>query len=955
MPRSLFSILPSSLRSAGRRHRRRSSSRTPTSIAVETVESRQLLSGTNDLGHLSDEFDDAASQASWQRVNEVENWNADQLHTYDIDQTQAGRMVMAPHTVVWYENWRGPMAFKEVTGDFVITTQVHITDRDDVGGSDDDDIPNDAQYSLGGVMIRTPRAINDPAVDWQPGSMADDGTNNGENYVFLSLGHGTNGQFTFEVKTTRNSNSQLELTPTAGNTATLQLARIGNSVIAMLREPGQDWVVHRRYTRADMPETMQVGIVSYTDWSKASDFDPFVHNSNVLTEGVDDPTPDESFNPDLMAGYDYARYSRPQLPAELEGVDLVNEATEQQLLSFLGANANLPADPPPELPGVNITAGSDLVSEAETTVLTVTRDGDDTSEPLEVAVTVSGEATNGVDFEAIGGTVTIPAGETSAELVLTGIDDDLVEGRESLTIELLDAAFYELGELDSATIELADNDFELVGDQVIAGVGNGLTLNLPATHPDGRPISYSASILGTAAYELDQAHDFWTMPSYYQDWGGQDERWIRGNGEGWFYLLPTGAVHEWAGSFEDSPLRGEVGTETYDDPTRLVDVAPLASADVDGNVITITPESGYFGSFEVDITKDSGDATEIERVAVTMTNTAPVIETINDQSVSHTADELRVPFAASDVDGDDIEVTVEVLQPLTWRLDQQYEFTTDGNYHDDWGGQNERWIRGVDNGEQWFYLLPVGGLYRWNDSFADSPLIADVGSDVYDDPTLLTNAEMVPATAIVDEGDIVITTSGDYVGGFVVQLSAADGRDSSTAEFAVSVTNEGPVLQSIGNIEISGESSSASVDVNATDADGDELTWTVEILHGQAWELDQEHDLQPATDFYTNYRGWNEKWLQNADDEWFLILPGGDFYKWNETLEASSLLATLDSEFYDDPNLIAEPEALPVTAEIVDGVLTVNVEAGFTGSFQIRVTVFDGFDADEQLVDVSAA
>ncbi|MFP6764192.1 MAG: hypothetical protein VB858_11250, partial [Planctomycetaceae bacterium] len=105
------------------------------------------------------------------------------------------------------------MAFKEVTGDFVFTTEVHISDRDDVGGSDLDNIPGDALFSLGGLMIRTPRDIDGPA-DWSPGSMRDDGTNNGENYVFLSLGYGNSAnEFSLEVKTTRNSNSQLELSP----------------------------------------------------------------------------------------------------------------------------------------------------------------------------------------------------------------------------------------------------------------------------------------------------------------------------------------------------------------------------------------------------------------------------------------------------------------------------------------------------------------------------------------------------------------------------------------------------------------------------------------------------------------------------------------------------------------------------------------------------------------------
>ena len=45
-------------------------------------------------------------------------------------------------------------------------------------------------------------------------------------------------------------------------------------------------------------------------------------------------------------GFEYAHFARPELPGELAGVDLVNEATDQQLLSFLG-DAQPPGDNTP--------------------------------------------------------------------------------------------------------------------------------------------------------------------------------------------------------------------------------------------------------------------------------------------------------------------------------------------------------------------------------------------------------------------------------------------------------------------------------------------------------------------------------------------------------------------------------------------------------------------------------
>ena len=315
-------------RRSGLQRRRQQQPLNSAAVTLEKLETRQLLAATPIAG-LSDEFDNAESTSDCQRVNEVEGWNADQLNVYDIDSTQAGRMVQQPNSAVWYQNWRGPMSFKNVTGEFSFTTEIHVTDRDDIGSSDADDVPGDGQFSLAGAMIRTPRKIADPAADWNLGSMQDDGTNNGENYVFLSAGYGNaDNEFSLEVKTTRNSDSQLELTPLGQdvNTVTVQISRVGTSIITMYQLPGSDWQVHRRYARPDMPETMQVGLVSYSDWTKANDFDPFTHNSTVLIPGgvAGDPTPSESFNPDITAAFEYARYATPDVPPAFAGANLTD-------------------------------------------------------------------------------------------------------------------------------------------------------------------------------------------------------------------------------------------------------------------------------------------------------------------------------------------------------------------------------------------------------------------------------------------------------------------------------------------------------------------------------------------------------------------------------------------------------------------------------------------------------
>lgn len=282
----------------------------------------------DDLAPLSDEFEDAATLALWQRIYQVEGWNANQLEVFDINTTRPGRMVMIPYTSTWFQDYRGELTFKTVTGDFVVTADVEATQRNGSGA------PR-SSYSLAGLMVRTPRNITPQT--WTPG---------GENYVFLSLGSAeSRGTFQFEVKSTVNSNSMLitcpspQLACTAGSRAVLQVARIGSYVITLRQLAGGPWAVHRRYTRSDMPPTLQVGFTCYTDYPAASMLSPFAHNSTVIHTG----------NPDLVAAFDYIHYQRPRVPASLLGRNLSDPAavSDADLLSFLGANVN--AAPPPLL------------------------------------------------------------------------------------------------------------------------------------------------------------------------------------------------------------------------------------------------------------------------------------------------------------------------------------------------------------------------------------------------------------------------------------------------------------------------------------------------------------------------------------------------------------------------------------------------------------------------------
>lgn len=813
--------------------------------ALESLEPRQLLSAVSGL---SDEFDDPSTLTDWQRVHESEGWNADQLDQWDIGTTRAGQMSLIPNTVSWYQDYRGPLVFKEVTGDFVVTTRLEITDRDEIGGSDDDDVPSDGSFSLGGVMIRTPRDISSPT-DWVPGTMADDGTNTGENYVFLSMGHGagtSNNGFTLEVKTTRNSDSQLELTPLQGdaNSIIIQTARVGNSVITLYQRPGEQWRVHRRYTRDDMPETLQVGLVSYSDYGKVSTYSPLYHNGHRLGPEFN-PSPGVPFNPDVSAGFDYARFVVPEVPAELQGVDLVSDASDQQLLSFLGDAAN--EDPAaggeqvPEIADQVMNRSDDWLSIA----LPATLGGQDVLYSPEVIENLAAELQStenltvfrddfGLNWGGLnekwlqgdsGYVYLLPDGEvwqwngsfaSSTPLVRLNGDyyDDPLQLVQAVAIDvsvMIDAASDLQIDPDSDfagqfSVRLTHNSPTDSGVQefsvtvlnqapqlspladVNMTVGQtGLTVDIAVTDADGDLLTLDATVEGSLAAQLSQAHGLFDggLDNYSLNWGGQQEKWLRGDA-GWYYLLPDGSLYHWEGSFASSTLLGVPGTDYYDDPQQLLNaIAPDASVTVIDGQLVIDAGS-QTGEFSVTVMASDGFDVTSQSFVLSVGNTLPELSVEDlEATVGQT---LQLEFPSVDADGHALDYAVSLLGTVEQQLDETHGFWTNGEYFTNWGGQNEKWIR--DGAGDWFYLLPVGSVHRWMGSFESSELIAQLDPAVYTDPALLTDPVDADLTAEFAASTLNIHT-GSAATRVTLQVSVTDGFATVAQTFEINIQPAG--------------------------------------------------------------------------------------------------------------------------------------------------------------------
>ena len=76
--------------------------------------------------------------------------------------------------------------------------------------------------------------------------------------------------------------------------------------------------------------------------------------------------------------------------------------------------------------------------------------------PLTATYTISGNASSGVDFQALSGQVIFPAGARAVAITVTPLQDGIIESQENVTLTLQSGAGYTLGSPVDATVTIDD-------------------------------------------------------------------------------------------------------------------------------------------------------------------------------------------------------------------------------------------------------------------------------------------------------------------------------------------------------------------------------------------------------------------------------------------------------------------------------------------------------------------
>jgi subtilisin family serine protease len=509
-----------------------------------------------------------------------------------------------------------------------------------------------------------------------------------------------------------------------------------------------------------------------------------------------------------------------------------------------------------------------------------------------------------------------------------------------------------------------------IANQTMVHSQRALTVNLAASDPDNDPLTLSARVVPPSpqAYNLRQALGLSYTGNYWTNWYGLQEKWLRGATSGtWYCLLPSGELRL-AGNSASSMLAAgsliaSLDSSFHQDPSLLwsaqAPVTPPVTFTFSGTSrMVVAPALSVVGSFVVEVTLSDGQVSVKQSFTFTVTNYPPTLAPVADRTMTH-GTSLVVTLNAADADNDLLALSGQTVTPSqrALALEQALGLIYTGNYWTNYYGQGEKWLRAGTTGP-WYCVLPGGDVRRAGASAAAmlsaGSLVDTLGANYWLDPSLLYNAQHYAAPQVsyaVSGYQLSITPPATFVGTFLVQAGAYDGAASATQTFAVTVTDTAPVLGALANQAMSHTQGSLTLPLSASAADGAPLTFAAQALSTSqvAFSLKQSLGFMATANYWTNFWGASEKWLQDRTGVWYCLLASGELRRAGGSVQemqsAAALVATLDSSFYQDPSLLwnAQPgAAAPVTLRVTGSQLTIQPAASFVGTFTVQVNVSDG-------------
>jgi hypothetical protein len=489
-----------------------------------------------------------------------------------------------------------------------------------------------------------------------------------------------------------------------------------------------------------------------------------------------------------------------------------------------------------------------------------------------------------------------------------------------------------------------------IAGQTVA-TGHSLTLTLQGSDPAGLPLTYSA-VVDSLAYHLKSTLGLYSNGNYYTNWGGGGEQWVQGTGGAWYYILPSGGFYQWSGSGLTGTFVAQLDPSYNANPGLLVNAQPgqgQATWSVSGAVLTITPSSGFAGLLFVTAVATDGSNTASQPFQLTVI-TPPTLAAIADHTVP-AGQSLTLTLQGNDSAGLPLTYSAGV-DSLAYHLKSTLGLYSTGNYYTNWGGGGEQWVQG--SGGAWYYILPSGVFYQWSGSGLTGTFVAQLDPSYNANPGLLVNAQPVQGQAAVSINGAVLTITPNpgFAGLLFVTATVSDGYLSASQAFQLTVIAP-PTLAAIPDQTVA-TGHSLMLTLQGSDPDGMPLTYSA-VVDSLAYHLKSTLGLYSNGNYYTNWGGGGEQWVQGTGGVWYYILPSGVFYQWSGSGLTGTFVAQLDPSYNANPSLLvnAQPGQGQATVGLSGAQVIITPNAGFTGVLYVTAMVTSAHGSASQTFKVT--
>ena len=508
-----------------------------------------------------------------------------------------------------------------------------------------------------------------------------------------------------------------------------------------------------------------------------------------------------------------------------------------------------------------------------------------------------------------------------------------------------------------------------IGDQTVAE-GSLLTIPLVGTDEDGDALTYAvegppagAALSGsTFTWEPSptQAGEYSVTFTVADEHGGVARETI---------IITVGETNQ-------APTLTAIGDQTVAEGSLLT--ITLDGTDEDGDALTYsvadnpagsslseqtfrwTPSNTQAGEYSVTFTvadEHGGVARETIILTVGETNQAPTLTAIGDQTVAE-GSLLTIPLVGADEDGDALTYAVEGPpagaalsgSTFTWEPShtQAGEYSVTFTVADEHGGvARETIILTVGETNQAPELADVGNQ---NAGVGKVLTIILEGSDV-DGDELTYSIEGEPTGASLSEQTFSWKPSATQVGTYEITFTVEDGRGGSDSQ-SVTINveaNQIPELASIGHQTI-GEGKVLMIILEGRDADGDELTYSIEGEPTGASLSEQTFSWKPSATQVGTYevtftvedgRGGSDSQNVTINVEANQI-PELASIGPHTAEEGSALMIVLEGSDADGDALTYAVERPPTGAVLSEQTFRWTPSYSQSGEYEITFTVEDG-------------